>query len=70
MLAKLIPKLSQMQANSFKKCLHCENRSGTIASKHCYFMLAIGGNMATEKYTFKQFQAQYPNDSACLDAIM
>lgn len=22
------------------------------------------------KYTFKQFQAQYPNDEACLDAIM
>lgn len=22
------------------------------------------------KYTFKQFQAQYPNDDACLDAIM
>lgn len=23
-----------------------------------------------EKYTFKQFQAQYPDDNACLDAIM
>lgn len=23
-----------------------------------------------EKYTFKQFQAQYPNDDACLDAIL
>ena len=26
--------------------------------------------MAKDKFTFKQFQAQYPDDAACLDAIM
>lgn len=25
---------------------------------------------AKEKFTFRQFQAQYPDDDACLDAIM
>ena len=25
--------------------------------------------MATEKYTFKHFQAQYPDDDACLRSI-